>query len=202
MSEQPLEEVMSEKAFAALVSSQAVSFHRLAHVLMGRRDAWSRQQFFQLISETDALEALLDDHGARHNRTYSYLRELVASLRGLALAGFSLSHLERRLEGYPTSLAAVDLGHALTSVRRSRTFLEQALFRLLEATLREERAQGIEVALASSETGDSGGLAPKHMLPRNMCQLDLESDEQKVAEFASRLVQASSLFDALGARSI
>lgn len=202
MNEQPLELVMSEKAFAGLVSAQAVPFHRVAMALVRRRDAWTRPQFFQLISQADALEALLDDHGARHNRTFSYLRELVASLRGLALAGFSLSHLERRLDGYPTNLSDAERGQAVSAARQSRVFLERALLRLLETTLQEERAQGIEVA---GEPGDLESVAapgPKQILPRNMGQLDLDSDEQKTAEVASRFLQASALFDDLGTRRI
>ena len=202
MNEQPLELVMSEKAFAGLVSAQAVPFHRVALALVRRRDAWTRPLFFQLISQADALEALLDDHGARHNRTFSYLRELVASLRGLALAGFSLSHLERRLDGYPTNLSDAERGQAVSAARQSRVFLERALLRLLETTLQEERAQGIEVA---GEPGDLESVAapgPKQILPRNMGQLDLDSDEQKTAEVASRFLQASARFDDLGTRRV
>ncbi|MBI5363086.1 MAG: HPr family phosphocarrier protein [Planctomycetes bacterium] len=203
MTEQPLEEVITEKAFAALVGSQAEMFHRLANTLLARREAWSRQHFFQLISEADALEALLDDHGARHNRSFSYLRELVASIRGLALAGFSLSHLERRMDGYPTVLNRSDLEQAARSVRSSRTFLEQALVRLLEAALREERQHGIPIPEEQHyPESRNGGLGPRLILPRNMGQQDLENDEQKVAEMASRFLQASNLFEELGARRI
>src|SRR5262245_59477128 len=108
MQENPLEEVLSEKAFAEVVEVRDEMFHRLASGLVNRREPWTRQNFFQLSSEADALEALLDDHGARYNRNFACLREMVASLRGLALSGFSLAHLERRLESYATELNAAE----------------------------------------------------------------------------------------------
>lgn len=202
MSDQPLEEVIGERAFAAEVGAQAEMFHRLAHTLLARREAWSRQQFFQLISEADALEALLDDHGARHNRTFSYLRELVASLRGLALAGFSLAHLERRLESYGTVIGAHEAQEATNSVHRARSFLEGALARVLKATLQEETARGVTVAADAYPESRNGAAAPKRRLPRNMGQEDLENDEQKVAELASKFLQVCGTFEELGVRRI
>ncbi len=109
MSEASLEEVISEKAFAGLLETQAEMFLCLANTLLARNDVWTRGHFFQLIKESYAVEALLDDVGARYNRTYCTLREIVASLRSFALAGFSLTHLERRIGGYPTVLSAAEL---------------------------------------------------------------------------------------------
>lgn len=202
MPEQPLEEVISESAFADLVGQEAEMFHRLANTLLARTEPWSRQQFFQLISEADALEALLDDHGARHNRSYNYLRELVASLRGLALAGFSLSHLEHRLDGYPTVLKASEIAQASAAVRTSRSFLERALHGLLAAAFAESHKRGITISAEFYPESRNGARGPKRILPRNMGQEDLETDDQKVAEMASRFVTASALFDELGVRRI
>ena len=92
-----LEEVISEKHFAGILEERAQVFYRLTNSLLQRTDEeWTRTQFYGLISETDTLEAFLDDFGARYNRTFSFFRELVASIRGIALAGFSVAHLERR----------------------------------------------------------------------------------------------------------
>ena len=106
MPELSLEELISEKSFAAILEVQAEMFFRLADTLLAKPDAeWTRRDFFQLISESDSVEALLDDHDARYNRTFSFLRELIASLRSFALAGFSIAHVERRVGSYATVLS-------------------------------------------------------------------------------------------------
>lgn len=202
MSDRPLEEVISEGAFAGVLCTQATRFNGLAHALLARKEAWGRPQFFQLSSEADALEALLDDHGARHNRNFHYLRELVASLRGLALAGFRLAHLERRLESYGPVLSPAETEQATTSVRHARTFLEQTIARILRSTLDEESARGIRVASEPYPEPTTCGQEPRQKLPRNVGQEDVVDDEQKIAELASRFLQASALFDELSVRRI
>lgn len=202
MHSNPLEEVLSEQSFAAILAARGVAFHALAGALVARAEPWTRRQFFVLSSEADALESLLDDHGARHNRDFAQLRELIASLRGLALAGFSLAHLEHRLESYPSALSPAELAQAARSVTHGRSFVERALVRLLTETLREAVARGIAVdARAASETS-AVDVTPLRKLPRNLGQADLDDDAQKVAEIASRFLQASAMFDERSIRRI
>lgn len=202
MHSNPLEEVLSEQSFATILAARGVAFHALAVALVTRAEPWTRRQFFVLSSEADALESLLDDHGARHNRDFAQLRELIASLRGLALAGFSLAHLEHRLESYPSALSPAELAQAARSVTHGRSFVERALVRLLTETLREAVARGIAVdARAASETS-TVDVTPLRKLPRNLGQADLDDDAQKVAEIASRFLQAAAMFDERSIRRI
>jgi phosphotransferase system HPr (HPr) family protein len=203
MNETSLEEVISEKTFAGLFESHADMFFRLTNTLLAKSDAeWTRRHLFQLISESDSVEALLDDYGARYNRTYSFLRELVASLRGFALAGFSLTHLERRIAGYPTVLSTSEFDSAVQSIHRSRTFLQSTLRLMLAAARDEARARGVRVNPDAFPENGYGSDAPRRALPRNMGQEDLDDDEQKVAEVASKFVQAASMFEELGVKRI
>jgi len=202
MPENPLEEVLTEGEFARLLAARGAPFHRLAIGLSGSAGAWPRATFFHLVQETDNLEALLDDHGARHNRSFWTLRELVASVRGLSSAGFSLAHLERRVEGYGLVLSEAESRQVLSAVRHSKSFLEQALVRLLRETLKEEAERGVPIDTRGATEVLADEAAPRHKLPRNVGQADLEDDEQKIAEIASRYLQASKLFEDLAVRRI
>jgi hypothetical protein len=203
MTEASLEEIVPEKAFASVLEHQSEMLFRLANTLLARPDAdWSRNEFFQLISETDTLEALLDDYGARHNRTYAFFRELVASLRGLALAGFSIAHLERRIESYGTVLSVRDSDQAIASIRKTKTFLGDRQRALLAAARDEARALGVRVTSESFPENRYSPGAPRRTLPRNMGQVDLEDDEQRVAEVASKFLQACGMFEEIGVRRI
>src|SRR6185436_9548188 len=43
---------------------------------------------------------------------------------------------------------------------------------------------------------------PRRMLPRNMGQVDLESDDQKIAEVTSKFLQACGMFEEIAVRRI
>ena len=202
-SETPLEEVISEKAFGEILARHSGLFFGLANTLLARPDAgWNRSDFFQLISEADTLEALLDDYGARYNRTYAYLREIVASLRSLALAGFSLAHLERRLDSYGPLLSVRESDMAAASVQESKAFVEGTLRTLLRATREEGRACGLSIEDQQYPESRGHTSAPRQRLPRNMGQEDLDDDEQRVAEVASKFLQACAMFEDLAIRRI
>ena len=89
---------VSEQDFGPLLRERARGFLTICAVPSGAR--WSKRRFFEVSASADELESFLDDHGARTNRTFSAFTELVASIRGFALAGMQLAHLDRRLESY------------------------------------------------------------------------------------------------------
>lgn len=203
MTEVSLEEVISEKVFAGILETRAQVFYRLTNSLLQRPDEdWTRTHFYGLISETDTLEAFLDDYGARYNRTYSFFRELIASIRGIALAGFSVAHLERRFESYGTSLSPRESESAMVSIRKSRAFMLGSLRTLLAAAIQEGIARGFVVPSEGLAQGDKVRESPRQKLPRNTDQEDLEDDEQKVAEVAAKFLQVCGMFDDLAVRRI
>jgi len=198
-----LEQVIPEGAFASLLERQGDMLFRLAETLVGRADAdWTRRHFFQLVSEADSVEAFLDDFGARHNRAFAHLRELVASVRGFALAGFSISHLASRLDGYPNVLSTGEAAAASDSVRRVHAFLQRTVRRLLAAVLDESRKLGVKLPSEPFPEERWREDGPRRKLARNMGQDELASDEQKTAEIASKFVHAAGLFEELAPRRI
>jgi hypothetical protein len=202
MSETPLEEIISEKAFAAELGERAAGFFAMAGALLARTDGWDRGAFFQLTSEADGLEAQLDDHGARYNRNFSFLRELVASLRGFSQAGFSMAHLVRRLPTYGVGLAPREREQAQQDVEGSRAFMEQTARGLLKALRKEAAALGVPLPAEAPSESVHADAGPRRMLPRNMGQEDLLDDEQKVAEVASKYLQACAMLEETGIHRI
>ena len=203
MSETPLEELVTEKAFAEILGAHSEMFYRLSSALLSSTDEdWDRGRFFQLISEADGVEALLDDYGARHNRTYAYLREVIASLRGFALAGFSIAHIERRLASYRTVLTARETELATSSIRRARAFVQRALRALLRASREEGLARGLSIVDDAYPDSRYGTSSPRQRLPRNMGHEDFDDDEKPVAEVASKYLQACGMIEALEIRRL
>ena len=105
MTEVSLEKLVQERQFAGILQTHAAVFFRISNTLLAHgRETWNKKHYFQLINEADALESFLDDYGARYNRTYGFLTELVASLRWFAHSGYSVSHFLGRLDSYGPEL--------------------------------------------------------------------------------------------------
>ena len=204
MSEISLEEVIGETAFARILQTEAEMFFRLTHTLLAREDgAWNRRHYFQLMSEADALEAFLDDHGARHNRTFQLLRELVASTRGFALTGFSVTHLANRLDSYGVvgSLGPTRGEDLRASIRATRELVRGTLLTLL-GSIRDQAAKLGLAFPTDAFPEDRYEERPRLALPRNVGEEELQDDGQKVAEVTSKFLLAGRMFDALSVRRI
>lgn len=201
-----LEEVIGEAAFVELLEGQGRKFFRLCNTLSGRSpDSWKKRHFYELHSEADELESFLDDYGARHNRTYVLTRELVASLRWFALAGFSVSHLCGRFDSYglAVSFSKEESLEAQSSLATVQAFVHTSVLALVD----ELRSSSQEVGVAWPDDGYAegdlaGDFTPRHRLPRNLGEEVLADEEQHIAEVASKYLAACEMFDELRVRRV
>lgn len=194
------EDLMTEEAFSEQLGAGAEMFFRLAETLVRHQESdWDRKHFFQLIVEADSAEAFFDDHGARYNRTFRRLVELTASARGFAIAGLRISHLRRRLNRYVERLlfSEDELEQLSESIERASNFVKQGAISLLGAALDEARERGATLSPEGfpSNRYESGRV--QQVLPRNVGQQDLEDEEQKIAEVASKFLQSCEMLGEL-----
>lgn len=203
--ERSLEEIIQERAFAGLLQTQAQPFFRLCNTLSRQPgDSWAKKHFHLLVSAADSLESFLDDYGARFNRTYAALRELVASLRWFGMAGFSLAHLDGRMASYDleASMSSDEFARARASIRAARGFVDATVRTLLEQIVRESDALGLERTPEPYPEQHMDGFAPRQRLPRNVGQEDLVDENQKIAEVASKYLACCDLLEDLGVRPL
>jgi hypothetical protein len=197
MTKTPLETVVPEEDFARLLGGVSEVFARLSSTLLASAaDAWPKRYYFELFTESDELESVLDDYGARWNRTYNYLVELTASVRGLSQVGLSLEHLTQRIDGYEVldSVGERERAAARGDLERARRFAQGALRALLEAWLGEARERGIQLATEPLASIDLRGDVRLFRLPRTLGQEELVHEEQRIAEVASKYLQACGMF--------
>lgn len=204
-SDRSLEEVIPERAFAGLLQGRSQSFFRLSTSLLeGQPGAWSKKHYYQLLLEAEELESFLDDHGARNNRTYGALRELVASVLWFAQTGHSLSHLEARLEGYGalnlcSASESVDFN---SSMEHARAFVRRSSATLLTAIREEAVKLGLELSPEQFPEASFAAGAVRLQLPRNVGEHEPTEEQQKIAEVASKFIAASSMLEDLRIRRI
>lgn len=203
MPEVSLEELIAEQEFARLLAEECTSLRSLvAGLHASASPSWTKRQYFLLIHEANTLESFLDDHGAKYNRAFAYLRELVASIRWIALSGYSLQHLHDRLHSY-----RVKEWMAAPLVRSLGDSLQQALdaagewsIRLTTAIEEEFASLGIAAPAGAGTQVGANRAEVRRRLPRNIGQADLENEEQKIAGVAARFIEACDLFSEIGVR--
>lgn len=204
MTEISLDTVVQERDFAAELHGHAQGFAVQANFLLvefqNEAGPWRKRDYFQLHAEADELEGLLDDYGARYNRTFCYLTELTASIRGFSLAGLSVSHLSKRLLGYGVleGLSAEDSSAAQFAVERARAFVQESQVALLRAWFQE--AESLKLDFGSLARGDGNLVAEtlRPRLPRNVDLEHIDGEEPRIAEVATKYLEAHAMLQRSG----
>ena len=205
MTETYFEKLILERQFVGLLQAHAEVFFRLSNSLLAPGlDNWNKKHFFQLISEADALESFLDDYGARYNRTYAFLTELVASLRWFAHAGYSIAHMVSRLESYgaPSWLTDEDWREATEALQRGHAFLQGNAVRLIQAVRVEAQRLSIELTPEAFPESNFMPVVARRRLPRSVGQAELQNEEQKIGEVVTKFLRACELLSDLRVRRI
>src|SRR5262245_6965287 len=187
MTETYFEKLILERQFVGLLQAHAEVFFRLSNSLLAAGlDSWNKKHYFQLINEADALESFLDDFGARYNRTYAFLTEIVASLRWLAHAGLRIPHVIGRLDSYgaPTWGTHEDWDEATSALREGLAFLHTNGVRLIQAVRAEALRLTIEITPESFPESNFVPVVARRRLPRSVGQAELDDEEQKIGEVA------------------
>jgi len=202
---QALEHVIEEQQFLAILQEECDEFCSLVGTLLAKADSiWHKKHFFQLLSRFETFETLLDDHGARHNRTFSFLRELTASIRGIAQAGYSLSHMSSRLSTYQV-LESLDLGHYHEfegNVSNVRTFIQDSILSLLGGLQQEMQALGVEPDRRHVEDSEFESPEVRQLLPHNLGEDELGDERARLGEVASKFLLATERFQGKRPRRI
>jgi len=205
MTETTFEKLIPERLFVGLLQAHAEVFFRLSNSLLAPGlDSWNKKHFFQLVSESDALESFLDDYGARYNQTYAFLTELVASVRWFAHAGYSISHLIARFDSYGASgwYPEAEWNQVQEAITGGLAFLRGNAVNLIRAAREEARRLSIELTPEAFPESNFMPVVARRRLPRSVGQADLVNEAQKVGEVVTRYLRACSMFAELRIRRI
>jgi phosphotransferase system HPr (HPr) family protein len=198
-----LEQVVSEQDFIPLLSAASKGFHSLSgDLVLAALTPWSKRQLFLLYTEADELESFLDDYGARTNQAYAVMTELVASVRGFALAGLSLEHLVRRIDGYGAlaRLPEDERSSAREDLAAARTFSQETLLAFLGALQDEAKRLGVSLPRAESREAPIALEPVRIRLPHDLGLQGLEEEEQRIAEVSAKYLQACAMLEEAGLR--
>ncbi len=187
-----LEEVIREEDFLPLLEAQARPFFLLTNTLRSLAPPqWEKGHLFRLVLETNELESFLDDFGARKNRTFGYLAELVATLRWLAQACFTLTHLSVRLVSY--RLDPDHLRRFRPLLKERLSYLESAVLRVIQALEEQFKSLGLRVPASLLDKDVFGQVRAERYLPENLGEEEGAEAETKMAEITARYLAVNDM---------
>lgn len=188
----PLQEIISETAYLPLLRPAIRPLFELGLVLKGLVQPPTKKYLFRLTQEADEAESFLDDYGARNNKLFSHFGEMIASLRGLGIAAYSLRHVWGRLDLYVLERISVERREQFRrELRHALDFLVEGLFTLQIELQHEGRRIGLEGLSWEyrSEEQDLPGEV-RHRLPHNIDEGDIRDERAKVAEVVTTYLKA------------
>ncbi|TAH37154.1 MAG: hypothetical protein EYC70_09245 [Planctomycetota bacterium] len=181
----PRRSEIAESEFCAYLAGQTSDFLSTCNgVLESAPEQWSQRQTYRLHRTSSDLETLLDNYGARENRTFLPIRELVALVRWLSLAMTNLLHLDSRLPSYQLVDEAWARNVLAPSIRRSALELGEMIVRTLQGL----RENWIAVGLTwTSVVERDDGTHPSGPHPRLRRNRDEQPDASAAHPAAARL---------------
>ena len=195
MSKRSSERIIQEEEFVAILATHAESFLCFLNLLRGRdtRD-WVKRHYNELMDRAHELETLLDDYGARNNRSFWFLGELVASLRGFGKAATMVKHLLGRYQRYNLVLSESLTREFFAETDRAIRFMNQGILTLMNALLKEFRKVGVRIPSEVQRDSTVAEGRVRESLPHNFdeedAREDSEEEDSQVAKVASAYLSA------------
>ena len=193
-----LHEIIGEEEFLGQLGKAMAGMVRLHNAFLRTpRGEWGKRHFDRMFQEADELETFLDDHGARNNRSFFPLREVVAGVRGFAAATHVLKHLEMRLPQYPLLPIADEIQEFREALVGAYRFSCDALTRLLDAVAQEARRLGVSLPTEVVADGQITEAVVTRKLPHTLQQARANSRGDHAIEFCQSYLEVCRKLDAI-----
>jgi phosphotransferase system HPr-like phosphotransfer protein len=180
--------------FSEKVSFFSEDFLKLCayiHETEPTRETFTKRFYAQMVSSSKLLEDYLDFHGAKNNLGWYYYRELVASVRNRAEAGYSQKHIYIRLPFYNLlgTERFEDAGYA------THKFLSSSLRAICRNAMKEAGRLGIKFPSDRVVWDDFPGIPTETRLESDIDEENLSEERKNVVRIATEFLRVSREFE-------
>jgi phosphotransferase system HPr-like phosphotransfer protein len=182
------EAILREEEFARMLPTASLEFCQFVSSLMSCEAHFDAiGAMARMVEAANSFETFLDDHGARQNRDFVTLGELVASIRGIAKVRVDNLHLVSRLPRYQLLQGSAELERGLED---AEAVLRLALLGLAGA-LKEELSTH-SVAWPEPVAQFDEPVLRQRQLPRNLDVGQAVEEREHIAVIGSRFLSVVS----------
>lgn len=143
--QRPQKSIIREAEFRPQLSTQGKELARVCNGLLESSvEQWTQRQLVHLYRSATEVESYLDGFGARKNRTFFRVREVIACLRWLSHGMSSLVHLHGNLTAYDDGQREWAEKSLEPRVTKSAIGIGEILFNVLQGLSQEWVKAGLE----------------------------------------------------------
>ncbi len=158
------------------------------------QNIFNKMLYSKLSYTTKLFEDFLDFHGAKNNKNWYYLRELIATVIHLSSGSYSQQHILSRLVIYGLE----DEAEFKKQGEITLDFLNSVLMKITSLILEEAQRLSIPIPEKGYDPSYFSRLSICEMLESDIDDKDSDQQKQHIVKIASEFLRISESFDQLG----
>ena len=201
MEAKSLIQIISEGEFLQIVQAPSNLFFKVSALFCEKlKDGKeiSRKFYSSLIQETEYLESVLDEHGARENKTWSFFSEYVACVRNLSIAAFYIKHILDRYPYYNLGESEENAKAFHESAYKALDFLNTSILGLRAEVVRAGQVNGLEISEELFSMDEFSEIESNKRLPRTILEDEVQEEQERVIELCKKYRKVAKMVKDMG----
>ena len=189
MEPKSLIQIISEQEFLKIIKEPFELFFTISNdfekIVGGRKDV-SRKIYSRLMQESEYLESVLDEHGARENKAWSFFSEYIACIRNLAIAAFYIKHILDRYPYYKLKeTQEIEKEFHLTA-NRALEFINRSILNLKGELIRTGKSHGLIWNEDEVSDDEMFKIESNKRLPKNIMDDDVKEVRERMIDLCQK----------------
>jgi phosphotransferase system HPr (HPr) family protein len=196
-------QIISEDEFLKIVQEPSGLFFKVSALfcekIKNRKDV-SRKFYSSLIQETEYLESVLDEHGARENKTWSFFSEYIACIRNLTIAAFYIKHILDRYPYYNLGESRENIDSFNDSAYKALGFLNDSIQGLRAEVVKTGELNGLDISQDSFSMNEFSDIESNKRLPRTVLEDEVKGEEDRILNLCQKYRKAAKMINEIGVK--
>ena len=196
MEPKSLIQIISEQEFLKIIKEPFELFFTISNdfekIVKGRKDV-SRKIYSRLMQESEYLESVLDEHGARENKAWSFFSEYIACIRNLAIAAFYVKHILDRYPYYKLKETQEIDEEFQLAANKSLEFINRSILNLKGELIRTGKDNGLIWVEDKVSSDKIFKIESNKRLPKNILDDDVKEERERVIDLCQKYRKIAKL---------
>ena len=201
MEAKSLIQIISEDEFLQIVQEPSRLFFKISALFCEKTKSGkeiSRKFYSSLIQETEYLESVLDEHGARENKTWSFFSEYVACIRNLSIAAFYIKHILDRYPYYSLGESEENVQAFKQTANVALVFLNTSIQGLRAEVVKTGELNGLKIPEDAFSMDEFSDIESNKRLPRTILEDEVKEEEERILDLCQKYRKVAKMINEIG----
>ena len=201
MKAESLIQIISEDEFLKIVQEPSGLFFKVSALFCEKKKSGkeiSRKFYSTLIQETEYLESVLDEHGARENKTWSFFSEYVACIRNLTIAAFYIKHILDRHPYYNLGESEEKVLEFKETAYKALDFLNSSIEGLRAEVVKTGELNGLKISHEPFSMNEFSEIESNKRLPRTVLEDEVKGEEERILDLGQKYRKVAKMINDIG----